>query len=392
MNSFLTCEKPLLLTIPGSEKFDLISRFELSVTTDLARILVVLSPVSRTLAPPSFSMGKKKTTQEILAELRAKDAKGSSSNEEAASDPPAAEPSGEAESAPEAASKPAGKPKSTKDIMAALRAETAGGGKPADKPKSTKDIMAALRAETAGGGKPKAAAKPGDAAKPAAKAKSKAAVPAGERPSVQEMIKVAREGSPEKPAEDKPKTRVKPASRRAAKKADEEATRRSFLFDVLLAPFVLAWIAFATATTAFVLGVARFMMPNVLVEPPSRFKVGSPSDFPANTVSTKFKAEFGIWVVNANVDGSQMVYALRSVCTHLGCTPSWLEGEQKFKCPCHGSGFYITGVNFEGPAPRPLERVGISLGADGLLEVDKSVTFQQEMGQWSDGASFVPMV
>lgn len=311
-------------------------------------------------------MGKKKTTQEILAELRAKDAKGSSSSEEAASDSPAAEPEG----APEAASKPAAKPKSTKDIMAALRAETAGGGKP------------------------KAAAKPaaGGATKPAAKAKPKAVVSAGERPSVREMIKVAREGSPEKPAEEKPKTRVKPASRRAVKKADEESTRRSFLFDVLLAPFVLAWIAFATATTAFVLGVARFMMPNVLVEPPSRFKVGSPSDFPANTVSTKFKAEFGIWVVNASVDGSQMVYALRSVCTHLGCTPSWLEGEQKFKCPCHGSGFYITGVNFEGPAPRPLERVGISLGADGLLEVDKSVTFQQEMGQWSDGASFVPMV
>ena len=345
-------------------------------------------------------MGKKKTTQEILAELRAKDSKGSSSGEEAAPDQPAAE-------TPEAApSKPAEKPKSTKDIMAALRAEAAGGGKPkadakpaadapaksAGGPKSTKDIMAALRAETAGGGKPKAAAQPaaGGTAKPAAKAK--VAAPAGERPSVQEMIKVAREGAPNKPAAEKPKERVKPASRRAAKKADEETTRRSFLFDVLLAPFVLAWIAFATAATAFVLGVARFMMPNVLVEPPSRFKVGSPSDFPANTVSTKFKAEFGIWVVNANVDGEQMVYALRSVCTHLGCTPSWLEGEQKFKCPCHGSGFYITGVNFEGPAPRPLERVGISLGADGLLEVDKSVTFQQEMGQWSDGASFVPMV
>ena len=36
--------------------------------------------------------------------------------------------------------------------------------------------------------------------------------------------------------------------------------------------------------------------------------------------------------------------------------PNWLDGEQKFKCPCHGSGFYMTGVNFEGPAPRPLER------------------------------------
>ena len=51
-----------------------------------------------------------------------------------------------------------------------------------------------------------------------------------------------------------------------------------------------------------------------------------------------------------------------SVCTHLGCTPNWLEGEQKFKCPCHGSGFYKDGINFEGPAPRPLERYAIRIG------------------------------
>ena len=81
--------------------------------------------------------------------------------------------------------------------------------------------------------------------------------------------------------------------------------------------------------------------------------------------------------------------ALRTVCTHLGCTPNWLEGEQKFKCPCHGSGFYKDGINFEGPAPRPLERYAIRLADDGQLEVDKSKTFQEEMGQWSDPASFV---
>jgi len=46
-------------------------------------------------------------------------------------------------------------------------------------------------------------------------------------------------------------------------------------------------------------------------------------------------------------------------------------------------------VNFEGPAPRPLERVGIKLASDGQLEVDKSVKFQEEMGQWEDSNSFV---
>ena len=87
--------------------------------------------------------------------------------------------------------------------------------------------------------------------------------------------------------------------------------------------------------------------------------------------------------------GKSLIYALASVCTHLGCTPSWLEGEQKFKCPCHGSGFYMTGINFEGPAPRPLERVGLAVAPDGMLEVDKSVKFQEEKGQWEDAKSFV---
>ena len=73
----------------------------------------------------------------------------------------------------------------------------------------------------------------------------------------------------------------------------------------------------------------------------------------------------------------------------LGCTPNWLEGEQKFKCPCHGSGFYKDGINFEGPAPRPLERFAIKIADDGQVEIDKSKKFQQEMGQWKDPASFV---
>ena len=87
--------------------------------------------------------------------------------------------------------------------------------------------------------------------------------------------------------------------------------------------------------------------------------------------------------------GGGIIYALSTTCTHLGCIPNWLEEAQKFKCPCHGSGFYITGVNFEGPAPRPLERWAIALGEDGQVVVDKSRHFQRELGQWNDPDSFV---
>ena len=89
---------------------------------------------------------------------------------------------------------------------------------------------------------------------------------------------------------------------------------------------------------------------------------------------------YGVWVVNGEYNGQREIYALRTVCTHLGCTPNWLEGEQKFKCPCHGSGFYKDGINFEGPAPRPLERFAIRLADDGQIEVDKSKMFQEELG------------
>lgn len=158
----------------------------------------------------------------------------------------------------------------------------------------------------------------------------------------------------------------------------------------LLSPFAVAWTAIAGIGGIWTLGTARFMFPNVLVEPPSKFKVGPLSDYPINTVSNKWKDQFGIWIVHTDqYEGRNMIFALTSVCTHLGCTPNWLDGEQKFKCPCHGSGFYITGVNFEGPAPRPLERAGLRIAEDGMLEVNKSVKFQEEMGQWADPTSFV---
>ena len=163
------------------------------------------------------------------------------------------------------------------------------------------------------------------------------------------------------------------------------------VWTVLMTPFMAAWAALTEVSTLWTLHTARFMFPNVLVEPPSKFKVGPVSDYPLNTVSNKWKDQFGIWVVHTDqYEGQNMIFALASVCTHLGCTPNWLDGEQKFKCPCHGSGFYMTGVNFEGPAPRPLERMGIRI-AEGMLEVDKSVKFQEEMGQWADPASFFPI-
>ncbi len=151
----------------------------------------------------------------------------------------------------------------------------------------------------------------------------------------------------------------------------------------------IGFTSLAFTHLVWLLGWARFMFPNVLVEPPMKFRVGFPEDYAAGQVETRYKAQYGVWIVRHEYEGKAQIYALRAVCTHLGCTPNWLEAEQRFKCPCHGSGFYKDGIHFEGPAPRPLERFAIHMAEDGQLEVNKSRTFHEELGQWEDPECYI---
>ena len=153
----------------------------------------------------------------------------------------------------------------------------------------------------------------------------------------------------------------------------------------------LAWGAFSAASAAALAATGRFMFPNVLNEPPQQFKVGFPNEYGMG-VDERWKEKFGVWIVRTPDDLVQRAsgfYALIVTCTHLGCTPNYLSAEGKFKCPCHGSGFRTTGINFEGPAPRPLERARIVLADDGQLLVDKARKFQWELGQWADPEAFL---
>tara|TARA_X000000368_G_scaffold330913_2_gene268014 strand:- start:4335 stop:5015 length:681 start_codon:yes stop_codon:yes gene_type:complete len=156
--------------------------------------------------------------------------------------------------------------------------------------------------------------------------------------------------------------------------------RKSFLTTLSV-----AWVAFAAATGGFLTVLIRFLFPNVLFEPPQSFKIGFPEDFEPGKVDLRFKKEYNVWIVRDD----EKITALSTVCTHLGCTPNWQETERKFKCPCHGSGFRSTGINFEGPAPRPLERFKIALANDGQIVVDKTKMFKFEKGEWNRDESFL---
>lgn len=269
-------------------------------------------------------------------------------------------------------SKPAAAPKATsKAASPAVSKSSSKAAAPAAKaiPKDTSSILAAARKDV----------KPGPMSKAEAAVKAKGETPTRGKP------KIVVPPPPEKPAY------------AMAHQAEEPSAgdRRSFM-STAVGTFVGSFLAVGFTSLGlthllWLLGFARFMFPNIRIEPPSEFRVGFPADFAPGQVETKFKAQFGVWIVRTEYEGQAQIFALKSVCTHLGCTPNWLEGEQKFKCPCHGSGFYKDGINFEGPAPRPLERYGISQASDGQLVVDKSKKFNEEKGQWADSTSFVPV-
>jgi cytochrome b6-f complex iron-sulfur subunit len=186
--------------------------------------------------------------------------------------------------------------------------------------------------------------------------------------------------SAEKPA---PKvTSAKPGLKTPAIEPIEKGTiwmsRRNFMSRA-------GWAAFFSFLGTMFIGSLRFMFPRVLFEPSTVFKAGFPTDYTANTVSTRWIKDYRTWIVRTD----QGFFAIFAQCTHLGCTPRWLDAEGKFKCPCHGSGFTMEGVNFEGPAPRPLEHCQISLAEDGQLQVDTAIRFREELGQWRNLGAFL---
>jgi cytochrome b6-f complex iron-sulfur subunit len=277
----------------------------------------------------------------------------------------------------EGASPDAGKPMSPLEkIRAAKKAAEAAGSKPAApaesksdptgeggaaKPMSPIEKLRAAAAKKAAGDE--SAAKPEPAAAPKAEAKEK---PAAKEKAVKNVPPAGERPKPTKPTD-----------------ADAAAPSRRFF---LLTWIGAAWASFTAGCSAAVLAGVRFMYPNVLQEPPTLFKIGSPDRFEEGNVYETWKADQGVWVVKSNGE----LFAIRTVCTHLGCTPNWLEAEQKFKCPCHGSGFRKTGINFEGPAPRPLERFAIMVADDGQVMIDKSKKLQQELGQWTpENSAFI---
>jgi len=152
-----------------------------------------------------------------------------------------------------------------------------------------------------------------------------------------------------------------------------------------------AFVSFAVLgflTTNFLMFL-RFFFPRTIFEPKTRFSVGAPSEFGLG-VDTRYQKAHRIWVVRT----TDRIFVIFAKCTHLGCTPDWKEAEHKFKCPCHGSGYDPEGINYEGPAPRPMDRAHVELDAEGNIIVDTSVLYRWDKGtpgHFNDPGAFLPV-
>ena len=140
-----------------------------------------------------------------------------------------------------------------------------------------------------------------------------------------------------------------------------EINRRDFLGEVAGAVLGITGVG-ATVVTV------EYLSPNVLFEPPTRFRVGHPDDYPVDSVT--YLRDQQVYIVRM----SQGFCAVSAVCTHLGCITEWRSEDQIIACPCHGSRFEKDGTKLAGPAPRPLPHFAIRLAPDGELMVDKLET------------------
>lgn len=122
-------------------------------------------------------------------------------------------------------------------------------------------------------------------------------------------------------------------------------SRREFLYYIWGASIVML-LGQGTA------GLVWFMLP--------RFKEGTfggvfkfdPLRIPVDAGGAPISEPSGRFHVSHTPQGVVVLYG---VCTHLGCLPRWVESNNRFECPCHGSKFELDGTYISGPAPRGMD-------------------------------------
>lgn len=142
-----------------------------------------------------------------------------------------------------------------------------------------------------------------------------------------------------------------------------EVPRRFFLE-------VFGKVSVVIALFAEAFGAIKAFIPQVLYEPPTKFKIGKPDDFPDGIT---FLPEHKLYIFRI----ANEFHVVSAICTHLKCVADWKPNQREFYCSCHGSVFSESGENIGGPAPKPLAWHPLSFAPDGNFVVDTGKKVEQ---------------
>lgn len=117
------------------------------------------------------------------------------------------------------------------------------------------------------------------------------------------------------------------------------------------------------------------------------FFMGPETALPPTDAPPRGEPDGKFWWVNVPEDYAYTdpgPHAIYMVCTHLGCLYKWVDENNRFECPCHGSKYTREGFYIEGPAPRSLDQFEVDL-VDDVYVVD---TGAKTLGPPSDESPF----
>ena len=69
--------------------------------------------------------------------------------------------------------------------------------------------------------------------------------------------------------------------------------------------------------------------------------------------------------LRAKADGTLTAYV--GVCTHLDCNVTWRPEQRKFFCACHDGWYDEDGKNIQGPPPKPMRVLEVSVDGENLF-------------------------
>lgn len=175
--------------------------------------------------------------------------------------------------------------------------------------------------------------------------------------------------------------------------AEYGVTRRKFLNRAL-------YLVFGLFLAQFALGALAYVWPKLSGGFGTPINAGNVGDLKASltdggTIVPAFVPAAQAWIVPfpvSELPGSSYegvpfvvaggegdgigVMALWQRCPHLGCRTPECIPSQGFECPCHGSRYNIHGEYNTGPAPRNMDRFGLSVNAAGDLIIETGTVVQ----------------